>query len=241
MRRVLITGAGRGLGLEFVRQCLDRGDKVLAGVRHPEKARALQELKTTQGEQLTLVTLDVADTASIEASWQTVRSSYDALDLLINNAGINSMSHDAGGAAAHSRLGELDPEQINAMFRVNAIDPLMMAQRYLDLLKAGNSPRVVSISSWLGSLTDKTKGGNYSYCASKTALNMLMRTLAFDVIKEGIVAVVVNPGWVQTDMGGSKASLTPKESVQGLLQVVDNLTEKDAGRFFNRDGTEHPW
>lgn len=241
MKRILITGAGRGLGYEFTRQCLIRGDKVFAGVRRPEESPALQELAAKYSQLLRLVRLDVSDQASIEVSWETVREQTDGLDLLINNAGVNSMSKDSVEPASHLQLGRLDPERMLDMFHINAIAPLMMVQRYLDLLKAGQEPRLVNISSWLGSLTIKTQGGNYSYCASKTALNMLTRCLAFDVLQMGIVAVMVNPGWVQTDMGGARAALTPEQSVHGLLRVIDGLTPSDAGRFIQWNGTEHPW
>ena len=241
MSRVLITGAGRGLGLAFVRSCLERGDRVWAGVRQPQKAPQLTELQAKYPQQLHLIPLDVTDAASIDSAWQQLQAEAGALDLLINNAGINSMSADAGGSAAHLRLGELDSNRMLAMFHVNAVAPLMLAQRCIDLLAAGENPRIINISSWLGSLTNKTSGGNYSYCASKTALNMLMRCLAFEVISKGIITVVFNPGWMQTDMGGPRAKLTPEESAQSILKVTDNLTASDAGRFLNWDGTEHPW
>lgn len=241
MRHVLVTGAGRGLGLEWTRQCLARGDRVFAGVRRPDHAQELQALQATHPDHLQLVALEVTDAASIDATWQAVRAQTQSLDLLVNNAGINSMSHDAGDAAVHLRLGQLQAEPMLQMFHTNAVAPLMIAQRFVDLLQAGNTPRVVSVSSWLGSLAGKTSGGNYSYCTSKTALNMLMRAFAFDVLPLGIIAIVVNPGWVQTDMGGPRASYTPEQSVRGLLQVVDGLNEEDAGGFFDADGAEHPW
>lgn len=241
MSRVFITGAGRGLGLAFVKQCLQRGDRVFAGVRRPEKAEQIKPLLAEYPERLELVPLDVTDADSLSASWQQIREKTEVLDLLVNNAGINSMSADAGGSAAHLKLGQLESERMLGMFHINAIAPLIIAQRFIDLLEASSSPRIVSISSWLGSLTNKSSGGNYSYCASKTALNMLMRCLAFDVLPKGIVTIVVNPGWVQTDMGGSRAKLTPEQSVTGILDVVEKLTEADAGRFLNWDGSEHPW
>lgn len=239
--RVLITGAGRGLGLAFVRICLERGDRVWAGVRQPQKSPQLAELLEKYPQKLHLIPLDVTDNAAIESTWQQIHTEAGALDLLINNAGINSMSADAGGTAAHLRLGELDGHRMIGMFHVNAVAPLMLAQRCIDLLAAGDNPRIISISSWLGSLTNKTSGGNYSYCASKTALNMLMRALAFDVISKGIITVVFNPGWMQTDMGGPRAKLTPEESAQSILKVSEKLTPSDAGCFLNWDGTEHPW
>jgi NAD(P)-dependent dehydrogenase (short-subunit alcohol dehydrogenase family) len=241
MRRVLITGAGRGLGLEFARQCLNRGDRVFAGVRTPETAESIQALKAEHKDRLTMVRLEVTDPASIAASLKGVNKSIDGLDVLINNAGINENGRDAGSFVSHMVLGHLHPERMLGMFRVNAIAPLMIAQGFLDLLKAGKSPRIVNISSKMGSLTHTRSGGNYTYPASKAALNMLMRALAFDVIGFGIVAVVIAPGWVQTDMGGSAAPLTPERSVHGVLQVIDNLTERDAGRFFEWNGKECTW
>ncbi len=241
MRRVFITGAGRGLGLEFAKQCLQRGDQVFAGVRNPAKAEELQTLQASYPQQLHLLPLDVADIASIQAVPALLAQHVAGLDLLINNAGVNSKSPGVGEFASHFALGQLDGENMLGMLRINAIAPLMTAQACLDLLKAGTQPRIVNISSWLGSLTDKTQGGNYSYCASKTTLNMLTRTLAFDALPLGIIAIMVNPGWVQTDMGGPNARLTPPESVRGILQVVDNLKEADAGGFFDWNGEVHPW
>ena len=241
MRRVFITGTSRGLGLELVRQCLKRGDQVFAGVRRPDTAADVHGLKAVHGDRLHIITLEVTDRGSIESSWQAVNDRVDGLDLLINNAGINWTSHDAGGSIGHKHLGQLDPERMLAMFHVNTIAPLMIAQRFLDILKTGESPRIVSISSNMASLAHTTSGGNYTYPASKTALNMLMRALAFDVIGFGIVTVVITPGWVQTDMGGLGAPLTPTESVRGMLEVIDNITEHDAGRFFEWNGAECPW
>ncbi len=241
MRQVFITGAGRGLGLEFARQCLERGDRVFAGIRQPARAAELNNLKLTYGDKLSVVALDVTDPASIERAYQTIGEQAGHLELLVNNAGINSMSRDQENSAVHLRLGELQAEPMLRMIHVNAVAPLMIAQRFIDLLQAGTAPRVASISSWLGSLSGKTSGGNYSYCASKTTLNMLMRAFAFDVLPLGIISAVVNPGWVQTDMGGSRAPLTPQRSVAGLLNVIDNLTEEQAGGFFDWDGSEHPW
>lgn len=117
----------------------------------------------------------------------------------------------------------------------------MMAQRYLDLLKAGKQPKIVNITSESGSLADQRGNSDYSYCASKSALNMLTRILAFDVMKLGIVAVMVHPGWVRTDMGGPHATLSPEESVRGMLELLGRLTPKDAGRFFDWNGAEHRW
>jgi NAD(P)-dependent dehydrogenase (short-subunit alcohol dehydrogenase family) len=234
MRRVLITGSNRGLGLEFVRQCLARGDLVFAGCRNPQKAADLTALSIAHPQHLAIPTLDVTDDESIGACVEAMHLQVDGLDLLINNAG----TYPRGETPT-----TLNAETMLQTFQLNAVAPMIVAQRCLDLLRAGNQPRIVNISSKMGSLWWKERegGGDYSYCSSKAALNMLSRTLAFDLRSEGIIVVTLNPGWVQTDMGGSNADLTPAESVRGMLRVVERLAGADTSRFFTWEGQEHPW
>jgi NAD(P)-dependent dehydrogenase (short-subunit alcohol dehydrogenase family) len=228
-KTAVVTGAGRGLGLEFARQLVARGFRVLGTVRGA--APALEEVGATP------LPLDVSDTGSIASLGARVGEHTQRVDLLINNAGINSRGVPV--AQGNVRFGELEPEGILAMVRVNAIAPVLVAQALAPRLAP--DAKVVSVSSWLGSIANKSSGGNYGYCASKTTLNMLARALAFDLAPRGITSVVVNPGWVSTDMGGAKAKLTPAQSVAGLLGVIDTLTVADAGKFLQWDGTEHPW
>jgi len=235
MSIVLVTGAGRGLGLEFARQLAAAGHTVFASVRSAGKAAALRAL----GGDVRVLELDVSSAESIAQAAGEVASQVDHLDLLINNAGINSRGVPAG--QANLRFGELEPAGILRMVEVNAIGPLLVTQAFADLLAASERGRVVSISSWLGSIERKQSGGNYGYCASKTTLNMLMRAAAFDLAKRGVVSVVVNPGWVSTDMGGPKASLTPEQSVGGLIRLAAGLTEAHSGQFMQWDGSQHAW
>lgn len=225
----VVTGAGRGLGLEFARQLAQRGVRVLGTVRKPSPA-----LEETGAVGLQL---DVSDAEAIAAVPEQVREHCERVDLLVNNAGINSRG--VAPEQGNVRFGQLEPEGILRMVRINAVAPVLVAQALSDLLKEGS--KIVSISSWLGSIAGKSSGGNYGYCASKTTLNMLARAMAFDLAPRGITSVVVNPGWVSTDMGGAKAKLTPEQSVQGLLRVVDTLTLDDAGKFLQWDGSPHPW
>jgi NAD(P)-dependent dehydrogenase (short-subunit alcohol dehydrogenase family) len=240
MQRILITGASRGIGLELARQYLAQGEQVFAGARNPEKATGLQELKTKYPDRLFPIALDVAEATSIEKSYETVREQVGGLEVLINNAAINAYTDD-GSSAQHNRLGQLDSEAMLGMFQINSVAPLMIVQRYLDLLKAGKQAKIVNITSQSGSLADQHGNSDYSYCASKAALNMLTRILAFDVMKFGILAVMVHPGWVRTDMGGPSATLTPEASVKGILKLIGRLTPKEAGRFFDWNGAEHRW
>ena len=235
MGTVVVTGAGRGLGLAFATQLAARGDTVFATVRDPERAEALRAL---EGD-VRLVRLDVSDPASIEAAAASVAEQTAHVDLLVNNAGINSRGVPEG--QGNVRFGTLEPRGILRMVEVNAIGPLLVTQAFAGLLQKSAAGRVLSISSWLGSIAGKTSGGNYGYCASKTTLNMLMRAAAFDLVQQGVISVVANPGWVSTDMGGPRASLTPDQSVAGLLQVADALTPEQAGRFVDWDGSEHAW
>jgi NAD(P)-dependent dehydrogenase (short-subunit alcohol dehydrogenase family) len=149
--------------------------------------------------------------------------------------------NNAGARIRPERLGQLEAGILLDVFALNAVAPLMVAQTYLDLLRVGHRPRIVNISSQMGSLARKQSGGDYSYCASKAALNMHTRALAFDVRGLGITAVAMHPGWVQTDMGGPNAPLTPQESIRGMIAVIDRLAPDDAGRFLQWNGSELPW
>jgi NAD(P)-dependent dehydrogenase (short-subunit alcohol dehydrogenase family) len=237
-QRVLITGASRGLGLEFTRRHLERGDRVFATCRRPAAARALRALQVAHPDRLTVVPLDVGDPASIRGSHRTVAAQTDALDLLVNNAGIYSAR---GSEDPSERFGALRFEDALLLLRVNAVAPLLVAQRYLSLLEAGRAPRLVSISSEYGSVSGNTDGFPYYYAASKAALNMLMRSLAADAARGPIVTVLLDPGWVSTDMGGPEAPVTPAQSVAGMMRVIDGLSARHNGRFLDREGAEVPW
>jgi NAD(P)-dependent dehydrogenase (short-subunit alcohol dehydrogenase family) len=232
MKRVLITGSNRGIGLALTRENLVRGDRVFATCRHPDEADGLHALAEEHGERLTILRLDVRDEETIEASVEAIQAAEDGLELLINNAGISPSGE---------RLGRLDAETMLHTFHVNAVGPMMVTKATLDLLRGGDDARIINISSRLGSLTHKSSGGRYSYSSSKAALNMLTRALAFDLRSDGIAVLSVHPGWVRTDMGGSSAPVEPAESARGILQVADELTMSDTGEFYTYRGREVAW
>lgn len=232
MRRVLITGASRGLGLEFVRQSLARRYQVFAACRNPTGATELKHHLKNFAKQLTLIHIDVTDETSITASLKKVQEHTDALDMLVNNAGV----YDDG-----QNLGNLNLKNGLYAFTVNAVGPILMAQTYLPLIKNGESPVIANISSGMGSFSEIVQGDHYYYSASKTALNMLMKILASNVSNFGIKVILLNPGWVKTDMGGQDASISTTESVEGLFSIMDKLKSADSGKFFNWDGTLHDW
>lgn len=242
MQRILITGANRGLGLEFTRQFLERQEKVFATCRNPDAADELHRLKESHADHLFIVKMDVNEAESISLAEQFVRSQAEGLELLINNAGVYmARSSHAPGEQPSEHPGTLSFSDALAVLRINSVAPLIIAQQYLDLLRKGSSPKIVSISSGYGSVSENTGGFPYYYSASKAALNQFMRSLAADLKSSGITTVLLNPGWVSTDMGGPQATLTPRKSVSGMIRVIDALNPRDAGRFLNWQGGEESW
>lgn len=238
----LITGGSRGLGYEFCHQLGIRGCTIILTARNEERGLEAAAKLKEEGCDVHFRKLDVANEEQVIALAQELGESFESIDLLINNAGVNSKSSGKEeDFLKNFKLSALSPDHVLDMMRVNALAPIIMVKHFLPHLKKSRNPKVVNISSWLGSITNKTNGGNYSYCGSKAALNMLSRAMAFDIVRDGITTVVVNPGWVQTSMGGSRAKLTPADSVEGLIAVIDKLNIKDTGKFFQWDGTEHPW
>ncbi len=240
MRRILITGANRGIGLELAREYVQQKDTLIfATCRHPESAEALQSLAKQQPDQVKILALDVTSRAAIEAAIQSIAAQVDGLDLLYNNAGI--YPDGVFPEASHSStFGSLDAEAMLEVFRVNTVSPVIVTQAVADLLRKGQAARVINVSSDAGSLA-MTHGGNYSYPASKAALNMMTRCLAGDFRSDGVIVVSLHPGWIRTDMGGERAPLALDEAVPSILRVIDGLTLAESGEFFNWDGKKVAW
>jgi NAD(P)-dependent dehydrogenase (short-subunit alcohol dehydrogenase family) len=234
MERILITGASRGIGLELARNYLERGDLVLATARNLnlDVAADLYALAAQHRDRCHLLSLDVTDEAAIVALAAQAATLVDGLDVLINNAGV---------FPRNERPETLDAQVLLETLHVNAVAPLIVVRELLNLLRHGQRPRIVNITSQLGSLTRRASGRCYSYCSSKAALNMLTRSLAFDLQDDGIIAVVVHPGWVQTDMGGAHAPVLVGESARGIIALADGLTLEQTSKFLTWDGREHAW
>ncbi len=231
--RVLITGANRGIGLEFVRYFAVQGDMVFAACRTPHAASELQALAVDY--HVIPVALELTDESSIRACVASIAAQTDALDLLINNAGVVNRGE---------RITDLTYSELTATFGINAFAPILLAKYALDLLKRGVTPLMISISSEYGSLSDKRDGDLYAYCASKAALNMLTRTFHFDNARHGITAFILDPGWVRTRMGGANADLSTSDSVSGMLNVIDAAKTDPAaygGRYLRWNGDDMPW
>ena len=222
MTTTLITGANRGLGLEFARQSVAAGDTVYAGCRHPSDA---DDLNAIDSDRLHVLTLDVADDASIATAIDQVTG---PIDRFINNAGIYGGDDQA--------VDKLDSQIAADVYRVNVIGPLMLLQAAASRLAA--DARVLTVSSGYGSI--EQSGGDWPimYCCSKTAVNMLSAIVAKSWPDRCVIAL--SPGWVQTDMGGAGADLTPEQSIGNMLAVIDGLAPGDSGGYFNHTGDQLP-
>ncbi|BCT67173.1 SDR family oxidoreductase [Nitrosospira sp. NRS527] len=232
MKTALITGANRGIGLEFCRQYAAENWRILACTRHPEKSDALDMLAAGYPGQVTVHALDVADHAQIEGLAQSLAG--EPIDLLLNNAGIYTGSH--AGA-----FNSIDYEAWAHEFRVNTMATLKMAQAFNSHVAGSSQKMIVTISSKMGSIAENDSGGSYLYRSSKAAVNMVIKSLAIDLKTVGIIAVVLHPGWVQTDMGGKNALISTAKSVSGMRHVISGLTLADSGKFIAYDGKPIPW
>jgi NAD(P)-dependent dehydrogenase (short-subunit alcohol dehydrogenase family) len=221
---VLVTGANRGLGLEFARQYKEAGWQVIGTARKPDAATELQ------GLDVTVVQLDVTDANSIARMAMDLDG--QPIDLLINNAGVLSMQ---------DTLPQTDIEAVVWALNVNTLGPMRVSQALLPNLSKGKGKTIVSISSGLGSIERNGGGRFYGYRESKAALNMFTRSLAAELRDEGFIVIVMDPGWVQTDMGGPNATLTPEQSIRGVRAVIDGLAAEDTGTFRKHDGETVPW
>lgn len=231
MKTVVITGCGRGLGLEFARQLLARGDRVYAGVRRPESSGELMELARTHPSLLSVLPLDVTNAAHRANLAATLGG--QGVDLLINNAGVYGPVPD--------HLGSTDEEGWLETFRVNTVAPRQIVEILLPNLRSGNRPCIALLSSKMGSIGDNGSGGVYIYRSSKAALNAVGMSMARDLADQGILTLILHPGWVLTDMGGPNAEITVTESVTSMLRTLDNASETDNGRFIDVDGSTIPW
>jgi NAD(P)-dependent dehydrogenase (short-subunit alcohol dehydrogenase family) len=221
---VLVTGANRGIGLEYARQLSAKGYTVIGTARAPERAEELAAV-ADQVEQL-----DVADPASVAALAE--RLDGVAIDILINNAGIFDRRDET--------IDKVDFDVMAQTFAVNTMGPLRVTQALMPNLRAGDRKVVIGMSSGLGSIETST-GRWYSYRSSKSALNSINKVLSQELADEGFIFTVLHPGWVQTDMGGSSATYTPQESVAGLVKVIEGLGPEDNGGFYDFQGQPIPW
>lgn len=248
MPSVVITGANRGLGLEFTRQFLASGWTVHAGVRRPAQASSLAELAEAEPSTLNIHAVDLSEFSSID---QFAAGIGDApIDVLINNAGIMDIgTSDFSEKNRHSIqvLGSLDHDAWAEVFRTNVLGTTRLTEALLPNIAAGADRKIVMISSIMGSIAAcvlgsfPPGGGLYLYRSTKAALNMVTRNMAADLAGRGFTVIAVNPGWVRTDMGGADAMFDAATSVGNMISVITGATPADNGSFISHDGARLPW
>lgn len=232
MNTVLITGANRGIGLEFARQYAADGWQVVACCRQPQQAEALNRLADQYKDQFSIHRLDVRELAEID---QLSHKLQDLpIDILINNAGV--YPH-----AQNGEFGHISYDDWMEAFRVNTFAPLKMVEALVKQIACSQLKIVATITSKMGSIVDNQRGGSYIYRSSKAAVNTVVKSLAIDLQPRGIIAVLLHPGWVQTDMGGRGALISTKQSVTGMKSILGRVTHSDTGKFIAYDGQHIPW
>jgi len=232
MKTLLITGANRGIGLEFCKQYAAAGWRVLACCRDPGKADALNKLAASYPDLVKLHSLTVTDHAQIEQLTRTLAD--ESIDLLINNAGVYPAADKLG-------FGKTDYAEWMAAFNINTMAPLKMVEAFVEQIARSKLKLIATITSQMGSIDDNGSGGSYLYRSSKAAANMVVKSLAVDLKDKGITSAAFNPGWVKTDMGGPNAMITVEQSVGDMRKVIDGLTLTDTGKFIGNDGLVIPW
>lgn len=228
---VLITGASRGIGLDMVKFAMEQNWRVFACCRHPQQADALMSVAKLANGRVSVHVADMNELATIQALAYELRN--EAIDILINNAGIYGSDKNS--------FGNVDVQSWLETFQVNSIAPLKVSEALIEQLRMGEKKIIACISSKMGSMDDNGSGGSYIYRSSKAALNAVVKSMSIDLRDDGIKCVALHPGWVKTKMGGPNAEISTRESVTSLFNIMLSLQAKDSGRFIDIDGTDIPW
>ena len=229
---VLVTGANRGIGLEFVKQYADSGWQVLACCRSPESASELMNMAADYQGRLHIIPLDVSNQESITRLAAQLKG--EKIDVFINNAGVYSSSGKLDSSA-------IDVEAWQHSFAVNSIAPIKLVEALQENILMGSKKAIALITSKMGSMADNGSGGSYLYRSSKAALNAVGKSLAIDLAIQKIMVGIYHPGWVLTDMGGGNALISAQQSVSGMRRQIDSLNPETSGQFVSYDGQSIPW
>ncbi len=228
MAKVLIVGASRGIGLELAKQLAAAGNEVIAGARDPDGATLLADA-AKEHENITVEQVDVADPASVEAAGKRLSGAIDDVYVVAGATG-----------GMKQTLDDIDLEEWHRTFDVNTIGPFLVARAFKPHLAASGHGKLMIVSSQLAASTWPF-GGFYVYGTTKAAVNKVGQILALDWKDEPITVALMHPGYVQTDMGGPNAEITPEESASGIRSVMAGLTKADSGKFYKWNGDIHPW
>ena len=231
IKKILVTGANRGLGLGLVKKFLKNNEKVICTTRNISKSKELILCKEKYNDNLEICELDLLDKDS-----PNILSNFlgdETIDLFINNAGV------IGHSAQHFKSVSLN--HWLEVLKVNLIAPLLITQSIIKNIEKSSERKIYFISSKVGSIEDNKSGGMYIYRSSKTALNQVVKSLSIDLKPLGISVISLHPGWVRTEMGGPNALISVEESVNGMIDVISNTSIINSGQFINYDGTRLPW
>ncbi len=232
---VLVTGANRGIGLEFTRQYAARGWRVIATARKPADATELNALAAQSGGRVVVEPLDVLDHAAVDAL--AAKYADQPIDILINNAGIS-------GSAINQMFTKFDYAVFDRVLETNTIGPMKVTEAFYRNVERSDQKKIVTVSSSEGSITETNSARLYFYRASKAAVNMAMKNLALQVKRRGVSVCLVNPGPTDTDLmaGLPKSMLRPVETaVSDMMRQIDGLTIDNTGSFWDFDGRVIPW
>ena len=234
MKKILITGANRGIGLELTKQFLLQGNFIYACCRNTTRANELQSLEIQYKGRIEILSLDVEDEVSVKSCFDSLERNQQCIDLVFNNAGIIDWS----------KLDEVTGLSVEQVYKVNLLGALLVTRHAVSCLQRSTSPLIINLSSRLGSihLRGETQlGGAIAYQCSKAALNMLTRQTSIDLKPFNIRVISQSPGWVRTEMGGKEAKYEVQEAVSKMLNALERLPHDKTGIFIGEDGEPIPW
>jgi NAD(P)-dependent dehydrogenase (short-subunit alcohol dehydrogenase family) len=229
MEVILVTGANRGIGLALTKVLLAGGHVVIAGCRRPDQATQLSQLVLSHPETLDLIECNLDSEQELRLAVEDSLNRRKKLDVLVNNAGIMP-------EAGNESILNIDLDLFWRAFNTNVLGTARVIRAFYPLLAQSERPRIVNVSSGLGSISTREGHDHYAYSASKAALNMLTRTIANELGPKGVTTVAISPGWVRTEMGGEQATLSPEESAQTLAEAIQKIGPELNGEFLDRNG-----
>lgn len=241
IKSILVTGANRGLGLEFIKQLTEVSTPpkfIFAACRNPDKAEDLKAIAKNH-QNVKLIKIEVGDESSY-------KSAVAAVTELVGDQGLNVLFNIAG-ILPNIPFKKVTAEDMRSVYEVNTIGPLMITQSFYPLLKAAAAANpdlgiscsraaVLNMTSGLGTIGNNTSGGFYPYRPSKAALNMVTKSMSVDFKLDSILAVSIDPGWVSTDMGGKNAKTTPTQCVSGIREAMEKMGQKENGMIVSWRG-----
>lgn len=236
MEVILVTGANRGIGLALTRVLLADGNVVIAGCRKPDESSELTQLARVHPKTIDLVKCDMDLEEEVAKAAEASKKRREKLDVIVNNAAIMP-------EAGNESILNINLNLISRAFDTNVLGAARVIQAFYTMLARSERPRIVNVSSGLGSISTRDSCDYYAYSISKAALNMLTRSIANELASSGVTTVAISPGWVRTDMGGENASLSPEESARSLAETITRIGPEQNGQFLSRDGRsgEYLW